>query len=870
MKISKRLLLKASFIIMFCCWLVMLPTAKGQAFGNQVTVAVSNGADPTNEPDSSSVLKEGTKKSMGSLEVSFEPLSQNGTKMESLAGIKITVTNQGKDLNAVVQLIKNINGNNKICNQENLMVGAGETKEVVIYEFPYNTEEIMTLLIRDADSESVLWQKDIRVDQKTINGMVLGVLTEDISGLGYFANNNVNILQITEEMLSSSLESYEFMDVLLLNNYTSSNLSEEKYKSLKEWVKQGGTLVVGTGPSYSKTLSVFTDDLIAGTRKDLKTIDTTFGLEQKDINSITNWTFVPEMLYQVDNYEKEYMEHYPGNYNLNPENTEGNPSEGPDGQENDGLTPVQREVLDLTIEDAKVILEDQNTTLLQAKEYGRGKIIIANIDLSLPNLSWGILGKEIVRQIVTNLSMDTKRIIASPIQRYNSYQEMNALEQGNLEGMNMRFPKTSVFFYVFMIYLVVIGPLAYFLLKKQDKSHLLWVVVPVLSVLFTGIVYMIGNGSRIREVFGNYMSIIQMKEEGHVSELNHFTLVNPNNSDYVVEATKDYRIMDNQYFGNNYSGYYYGQRRTLNSGEYNMLIDSSRENTLIELANMSAFNSNRFIAHRTYDKETPYVANISRNKEASTGTFENRTGYNYEAVYLIIDNYVFYKKEVKDQEVIDLSECQSFQISNIQEISQMDRYLPYNDNKLNYMSYSGAFGYISSLYPYDYFNESGLFIGMMDYSSNEDFENAISAKMSGFSVVAAEFAYQNESTSIETKSSYPLQSFLHQMNIEGEGDGFKYVDVYGTEPLVEYVIGLETEKMSLVDNVRTYGSLYYEVKAYNFNTKQYDVIFNENKDKLTDLKPYLKGNRLYLKYKLTGSSGGLNTLPDLTLTKEVQ
>lgn len=80
-------------------------------------------------------------------------------------------------------------------------------------------------------------------------------------------------------------------------------------------------------------------------------------------------------------------------------------------------------------------------------------------------------------------------------------QKNNELRRGNyylsiLRNMDHQL-KLTLLIPITLIYVVMIGPLLYFVLKKCKRCELYWGIVPILSLIFIPIIYFAGNGYAI-------------------------------------------------------------------------------------------------------------------------------------------------------------------------------------------------------------------------------------------------------------------------------------------------------------------------------------------------------------------------------------
>lgn len=71
--------------------------------------------------------------------------------------------------------------------------------------------------------------------------------------------------------------------------------------------------------------------------------------------------------------------------------------------------------------------------------------------------------------------------------------DVELMNRVRARGGNLRL---SWFVGFLVVYLVLVGPINYFVLKRRGTKELLWVTVPVLALLFSGVAYGLARGSR--------------------------------------------------------------------------------------------------------------------------------------------------------------------------------------------------------------------------------------------------------------------------------------------------------------------------------------------------------------------------------------
>jgi len=107
-----------------------------------------------------------------------------------------------------------------------------------------------------------------------------------------------------------------------------------------------------------------------------------------------------------------------------------------------------------------------------------------------------------------------------------------------------------------IVYLVVIGPLDQYWLKKIKRPMLTWVTFPCYVVLFSLLIYFIGYKLRAGESEWNELHVVDVIENGGEAELRgrtYASIYSPVNADYRVESDEHFSTFRSE-FQSSWSG----------------------------------------------------------------------------------------------------------------------------------------------------------------------------------------------------------------------------------------------------------------------------------------------------------------------------
>ncbi len=131
-----------------------------------------------------------------------------------------------------------------------------------------------------------------------------------------------------------------------------------------------------------------------------------------------------------------------------------------------------------------------------------GKVIVLNFDFGLSSFKEWEGRDDFIRSIFmpyTNTSISTNQNVVYSYGRNNltSYIPIDKL------------PSMKVIIILLSLFIVLVGPLCYLVLKKIDKREMIWSIVPALSIVFCIIIYIWGSGIGFDKSLTNNISLIE-------------------------------------------------------------------------------------------------------------------------------------------------------------------------------------------------------------------------------------------------------------------------------------------------------------------------------------------------------------------------
>ncbi|GAA0182393.1 hypothetical protein SH2C18_47800 [Clostridium sediminicola] len=430
--------------------------------------------------------------------------------------INVEIANNIKDINGELQLgIVNDNGDTTLFAKE-INLPKNSTKDITI-DVPvmdYSSKKVYVKLIEG----NKVYYEDFSKIKPGIreNSVLIGILSDKQDNVSYtgdlgnfnFSNNSVlsKGVQLDENIFPENNNTMESFDILIINDFDTSKFNEKQYSALKTWVNNGGTLIIGTGEAYNKTLGIFMesdDDYLVGKIGEVSRVNTSALHEFMSLG---------------------------GNVEV-----------------------MELDLIDLQLDKGVSMLEDNNSTIVQKIDKGKGTIEVLAFDLGLnPMANWEVRHSFVKKLIKEVYSGDLLSNSDRGYDKFNRIQNILA----NIPELPM--PTAMKTIIIFIIYILLVSPISYLILKKRDKRELMWGVVPVLSIIFVVIMFVSGISTRVSTSVINSINYINVDKEGNKSIDSFASVLTPTKSDIKIDTD------ENLVLSPMIKNYHYGYSRSNN------------------------------------------------------------------------------------------------------------------------------------------------------------------------------------------------------------------------------------------------------------------------------------------------------------------
>lgn len=699
-----------------------------------------------------------------------------------------------------------------------LSVEAGKSSTVLI---PVNLKEgIGGSEIDLIDSKGkILATKKVSLNNGRVNEYTLsvGVLSEDKSSLGYLSSvkqNNSSGYVSTVKSLPLDLNYLQDLgllidglDAIIVNNYNLANLNENNYKALSNWIEKGGSLIIGSGANEGKTIKNIDNNFL-----EVKTS----GTKEETINIL-----------------------------------------------GEDLKLVNSKA---TIENSKAIyFGTEDEALAYSLSRGDGEIIVTSFDLGLePFISSGI-SKDVMTKL---LNKPFEKLNGNIQGNYNEdFYTINNLTKSIPVG---EITSVKVVITIVAIYALIVGFVVYIVLKKLNKRDLTWIIIPVLSLIFTVIISLFGSSIKFKDIIINQNNIIKINEDGRGTLKGYIGISSKNKEEININNKENtLSLVEEDYYGYDEKAEYENLSvKTLfkeEGTEYIIGKSKSIDTTSLEVQGGEIIVD--AINHELKMKD-----------DSLNGSITNNFDQDIEHLFIILNNSVWDLGSVKSKETITLEKAVSSYQSNLEYYANFKFTEPYYNSRYNGQSEFNLKEY-KNIYRKEnlfrigvldksLFGDSAKIIAMVDIPIDYelDFGNKEVSKFNSTLVVQdIEINLKNEDGLYNYPEGYFQGEYTHNNN-EVYFDEYSN-GLYGNgEAIINYNLdkNIKFEEVALsvgsgdvyngqVTNAQTIG-------LYNLVTKEYDEIsLTEEKNIISNLDNYLdENNKLEIKMEVYDQKG--NTL----------
>lgn len=474
--------------------------------------------------------------------------------------VTIEVTNNGVDRTAEI-VVGTANGPFQSTFVE---LPGGGRKGAILYAFIYGSPRQLGVRVLVDGTEVTTASARL---QPVTEGLLVGVIGERELRLPAQLADGIRVTSVPVPLADLPPESLGLspFDALIITDVAANEITPDQQRALQSWVQRGGTLLVNGDVGIARTLSSLPRELIPATVGALAA-----PLTDPSVTPVT-------------------------------------------------LTPSASapEVYPITLP-----LISTPLPLAYGKRFGNGQTVVLAFDLAAPEVvnwsGWRELWQALLPPpsfIPSGLGFGTKL--------YSTYVEENlASALTTLPALDL--PSLNLIGILLACYLVVVGPVTYLVLRRLDRLAWGWVVVPVLTGIFTAGAYGIGYDLRGGEVIVSQITLIDANAPTSAHERSFIGIFSPDRYAYRLQATESVTMVRPVSVQGPWSS------PPLTNGTY---VQGSDDNLVVENLEISQWSMQAIASDRMIS--APLItAQITVNGDTVQGEVTNRSERTLEDVVL--------------------------------------------------------------------------------------------------------------------------------------------------------------------------------------------------------------------------------------------
>ncbi|OZU90188.1 hypothetical protein CIL03_03330 [Virgibacillus indicus] len=542
------------------------------------------------------------------IDISFQYGIDGKVQMGKGFPLEITLTNQGTDITGDLVIFANPN----YRTQGNIVVPVelpqGEEKTVRVSvpghgdNFYHNQQSNKDSFIRfykggweEGDEVKLSSDKTFRPGYFPENRLVLGALSDSPDSLNYlkltkYNAESVEFISLEETDLPEDSTGFEMFDVLLINDYNLSTISLEKQKALKNWVRSGGHLMFGSTPGLTQQLGELGD------------------LSLLHINDQTSFD-------ELNIFSKNENENKPSFSNV--------------------------EIMTGDIDDkAKVYYSDHSLPMVMNKSFGIGEVTQFAFNVGSQTLSswdsYPLFWRDVLQKTVDTDIHGQQRYMMEEL----------SFQLGNIvNAFPSSFLPLTALIVLFIVYLILLIPGLYFLLKKLDKRESSWWIIPSVAIITSVAIFLVGAKDRIAGSQTSDVSILSIDDTGTASGYGAVSVLTNSGGDYALNVSPG---GFNPFPLNNDSSY---NELNLN----NAMIEKGQEQTKL------TFNDVEYWSIRSAAGDIPSIdtgklsTELKIENQQLIGTINSSLSVDLEEAFLLTGTKAYSLGEIKAGSTVEVS-----------------------------------------------------------------------------------------------------------------------------------------------------------------------------------------------------------------------
>lgn len=739
-------------------------------------------------------------------------------------------------------------GTSVVAYGEDISLSAGEAKTFYFVPTSIGSNGKIIIQIENEKGKVVYRETNEIMLESGGSKVSIGILSDDYSALSYFDGIGMTvdssqaittIFELNKDTFPEDALGLAMLQYMVIDNFDTASFSDKQYEALKSWVQDGGVLILGLGSNYQNVLHCFDDEFLTGTLG-------TLGKTNVMWETLEHTAFISTVGSEVST--EETAETSTTEVTVEEKSVE-NGEESLVNEEQEKAASMKLDCIEFQLEGGEPFSEYTTAGSAYTKEVGFGRVVVLGYSMGMEPMASSPYKQSIAKFTLENAQMEstTSRFYGNDASRDALY---SGVEVAKLADSSKR-PSVLLYGFILFVYVALVGPILYVVLKAMNKREKIWVAIPIVTLAFTVIIYLTGFMYRMNKPLVSTFTVVQLQENAR-SEKIYTNIVCPKPKEYAIQFTEEYTG-----FKKNLNDYSYNMfETTTDEISYDYMLKKNGTGTEMLLNCTEPFQQTSVSISHTGDNN---IGTIDSNLKCYTtgfeGTVTNNTCYDLHDVVVTFENYICLVGDVKKGETMTID---SSKIVMAKAYGTFESFYPaqrlYSDREI-YLSYQ-----INSMVENNAIDKSAHqkgYIWASIPSYQPELVDGSDVKRAGCGVLLTSFTAEYEDVTGEYYQS------IDELAIASQGD-FDSLDrsIYSTEVVITYSFE-DCSGITTLENMEDTGNAYNghgtpaDVYAYNVEKGDYEPIFTDgNILSGQELKKYMLDDVIVLKYMQASSGYG--------------
>lgn len=496
----------------------------------------------------------------------------------------VELENNGPDLEAEVRVQVTGNGRTTVFAVP-VELPSVSRKKLPVYVLPNNfSREIEIQLVSGAD---LLVSQRVKVFAQPNISYSIGLVAPRAGPLSLLKTLKMPgqerpkvLTEFSLEDLPERVEGLQSFDCLILNDVDSATLTPAQGAALENWVQQGGYLVIGGGAGAKTTLA---------------------GL--------------PEALQPVAPQADVLLDHLTGIAAFA-------------GAE-EIRVPGPFVVSSAGVKESRLLADQDGLPLVLERSLGTGAVIFIALDLSSSPFDawtgttafWEKLlapGAVYPEWLPPDMSLRQQRAGQMPYALTN----LPVLDLPSARGLAL----------LLAVYILLVGPVNYLVLRRQKRLHWAWVTIPVITALFSAGAFGVGYAMHGIDLVVNKIAVIDLQPGGTANVTSYLGIFSPGQQVYEVQVEGNGLLSPLAPFGDPWSSSNIGP---LNSGAGSELVFVQGNSGVVRGLTVNQWSMQSIMTESVWPDFGLLSGELQLTGDALVGMLQNQTPYALQEAVLI-------------------------------------------------------------------------------------------------------------------------------------------------------------------------------------------------------------------------------------------